>query len=216
MLVVVGLGGWLGATGRMTPGDLLVPAVRGVVITVIAGAELFSNWPQASAAPARIAEVLAAEPDVTERRMPGTCRPARERSLRPCRIRYRPSAVVHRPRPRRRRRYWLRSSARAGGQDDDRFLACRFYDPTAGRASRRCRHRRLRLDELRSGVDRVEDTVVFTASICNSLRVGRPEATDAEIERGPRRLPSDACARVARRVRDRRRTAGYSLSGGQW
>src|SRR4029079_17901392 len=69
MLVVVGLGGWLGATGRMTPGDLLafLQYVALLITPVIAGAELLTNWPQASAASARIAEVLAAEPDVTER-----------------------------------------------------------------------------------------------------------------------------------------------------
>ena len=75
----------------------------------------------------------------------------------------------------------------------------------------------LRLDELRGAVSIVfEDTVVFTASIRDNLRVGRPEATDAEIERGrePRR---GRCVRA--RAADGYDTVvgpqGYSLSGGQ-
>ena len=76
-VVVVGLGGYLGATGQISPGALLafLQYLAILVAPVTVGAEFLSQWPKASAAAARIAEVLAAEPDVAE--------PAHARPLRP-------------------------------------------------------------------------------------------------------------------------------------
>jgi len=63
--------------------------------------------------------------------------------------------------------------ASGAGKTTLAFLACRFYDPTAGRVFLDgAAVDELRLDELRGAVSIVfEDTVVFTASIRNNLRV---------------------------------------------
>jgi ATP-binding cassette, subfamily B, bacterial len=223
MLVVVGLGGWLGATGRMTPGDLLafLQYVALLITPVIAGAELLSNWPQASAASARIAEVLAAEPDVTERAH------ARHLPSGPGTIRFEGVGFGYLPtRPLFTDLDLVVDGgssvalvgASGAGKTTLAFLACRFYDPTAGRVFLDgAAVDELRLDELRGAVSIVfEDTVVFTASIRNNLRVGQPEATDAEIERAAILAEADAFVRA---LPDGYETVvgpqGYSLSGGQ-
>ena len=224
MLVVVGLGGWLGATGRMTPGDLLAffQYVALLITPVIAGAELLSNWPQASAASARIAEVLAAEPDVTERPHARHLPPGPGND--PLRATSRFATAPSRP---------LFDDldlvvdggssvalvgASGAGKTTLAFLACRFYDPTAGRVFLDGTPvDELRLDELRGAVSIVfEDTVVFTASIRENLRVGRPEASDAEIERAAMLAEADAFVRALPHGYDTVvGPQGYSLSGGQ-
>ena len=101
--------------------------------------------------------------------------------------------------------------ASGAGKTTLAFLACRFYDPTAGRvfldgvAGRRTPPRR-----ARGAVSIVfEDTVVFTASIRDNLRVGRPDATDRDIERGREpRGGRHVHHALPERVRHRRRTAG--------
>ena len=192
-----------------------------LITPVIAGAELLSNWPQASAASARIAEVLAAEPDVTERAH------ARHLPAGPGTIRFDRVGFGYRPsRPLFTDLDLVVDGgtsvalvgASGAGKTTLAFLACRFYDPTAGRVFLDgAAVDELRLDELRGAVSIVfEDTVVFTASIRNNLRVGRPEATDAEIERAATLAEADAFVRA---LPDGYETVvgpqGYSLSGGQ-
>ena len=223
MLVVVGLGGWLGATGRMTPGDLLafLQYVALLITPVIAGAELLTNWPQASASSARIAEVLAAEPDVTERPH------ARHLPAGPGTIRFDGVSFEYVPgRPLFADLDLVVDGgssvalvgASGAGKTTLAFLACRFYDPTAGRVLLDGTPvADVRLDELRGAVSIVfEDTVVFTASIRANLRVGRPEATDAEIERAASLAEADTFVRALPNGYDTVvGPQGFSLSGGQ-
>ncbi|HEY0292816.1 MAG TPA: ABC transporter transmembrane domain-containing protein [Hansschlegelia sp.] len=63
-------------------------------------------------------------------------------------------------------------------------LALRFYDPTAGRVTMDGVDIRLTtLEEARSRVALVpQDPVVFAASVRDNIRLGREEASDAEVE----------------------------------
>ena len=108
--------------------------------------------------------------------------------------------------------------ASGAGKTTLAFLACRFYDPTAGRVLLDGTPvADVRLDELRGAVSIVfEDTVVFTASIRANLRVGRPEATDAEIERAASLAEADTFVRALPNGYDTVvGPQGFSLSGGQ-
>jgi ATP-binding cassette, subfamily B, bacterial len=223
MLVVVGLGGWLGATGRMTPGALI--AFLGYVVLliapVVAGAELLSNWPQASAASARIAEVLAAEPDVAERPHARHL-PHGEGALRFENVTFGYRAdrpVIH--------DLTLDIAggssvalvgASGAGKTTLAFLACRFYEPDTGRVlldGQSIADSRLR--ELRNEISIVfEDTVVFTASIRENLRVGHPTATDADIRRAAQLAEAEVFIDALPNGYDTVvGPQGYSLSGGQ-
>jgi ATP-binding cassette subfamily B protein len=224
MLVVVGLGGWMGATGRMSPGDLLafLQYVALLITPVVAGAELLTNWPQASASSARIAEVLAAEPDVAEQPR------ARPLPAGPGRIRFEGVEFAYGAgRPPVLHDLTLDIAggssvalvgASGSGKTTLAYLACRFYDPSAGRVTLDgVPVDELHVRELRGAVSIVfEDTVVFTASIRENLRVGRPEATDDELEDAARLAEADHFIRA---LPDGYETVvgpqGYSLSGGQ-
>ena len=223
MIVVVGLGGWLGATGRMTPGDFLafIQYVALLITPVLAGAELLSNWPQASAASARISEVLSAQADVAEhahaRHLPAGAGALRFEGVTFGYDADRP--VLH--------DFDLEIAggtsvalvgASGAGKTTAVVLACRFYDPQQGRVFLDdVPVDDLRLRELRNAVSIVfEDTVVFTASIRENLRVGHPEATGQDIERAAELAEADTFIRA---LPDGYDTVvgpqGYSLSGGQ-
>ena len=108
--------------------------------------------------------------------------------------------------------------ASGAGKTTLAFLACRFYDPTSGRVFLDgVPVDELRIAELRGAVSIVfEDTVVFTDSIRENLRVGRPEATDEEIERTGRLAEADRFVRALPHGYDTVvGPQGYSLSGGQ-
>ncbi len=238
LLVVIGLGGWLGARGELSAGAMtaffLYLAL--LVSPVAAGAELLAQWPQGMAAAERIAEVLAAESDVTD--------PAHPRRLPrgPGRIDFDAVTFGYGSAPsehddaveaaRRGRRKVLDDltlsipggqsvalvGASGSGKSTLTYLLCRFYDVWSGRV---CLDgapvHELALGDLRRGVSVVfEDTVVFTASIRANLAIGKPEATDAELQRAAElaeahgfisELPEGYDTIVG--------PQGYSLSGGQ-
>jgi ATP-binding cassette, subfamily B, bacterial len=223
MLVILGLGGWLGATGRMTPGELwtFIQYLALLVAPVAAGAELLSQWPQGVAAAERIAEVLASEPDVVEPRH------AKKLAIGPGRIEY--DGVTFGYRVGRPVIHNLRLNIEAGesvafvgrsgsGKSTLVYLLARFYDPWQGRVVLDGRDvHDLRLRDLRHAVSFVfEDTVVFTASIRENLQIGDLDAPIDAIERAARL--SEAHEFIMR-LPDRYETIvgpqGYSLSGGQ-
>ena len=220
-IVVVGLGGWLGATGRITPGHLLafLQYLAILVAPVAVGAEFLSKWPQASAAATRIAEVLAAEPDVSEA--------PHARGLRPGGGAVRYEHVTFGYRADRPVLTDLDIEIAAGssvalvgasgaGKTTAAFLTCRFYDPDRGRVLLDGQPvNELRLSELRRAVSIVfEDTVVFTASIRENLRIGEPDASDRALQQrgragGGRRIHP----RAPPRLRHGGRTAGLFALG---
>lgn len=73
-------------------------------------------------------------------------------------------------------------------------LICRFYDPTAGRVTLDGTDLRdLKLDELRSQVSIVlQDTFIFSGTIMENIRFGRPEASDDEVKIASRAVGADS------------------------
>lgn len=67
-------------------------------------------------------------------------------------------------------------------------LLCRFYDPTAGRILvDGVDIRDITLESLRSQIGIVlQDTFIFSGTIRENIRYGRPDATDAEVEAAAR------------------------------
>ncbi|HEY3833838.1 MAG TPA: ABC transporter ATP-binding protein [Acidimicrobiia bacterium] len=223
MLTVIGVGGYLGATGRLTAGGMLafLLYLALLVSPVNAGAELLAEWPQGMAAAARIADVLATDSDVTE-----PAHPAKLASgggaiaFEHVTFSYREHVPVI---------VDLDISIRAGesvalvggsgsGKSTLAYLLCRFYDPDFGRVTLDgTAIDSVSLHTLRRAVSLVfEDTVVFTASIRANLAIGAPEAHDRDIVRAAELAEADA---FIRELPDGYDTIvgpqGYSLSGGQ-
>ena len=108
--------------------------------------------------------------------------------------------------------------ASGAGKTTAAFLTCRFYDPTSGRVLLDGQPvDELRLEDLRRAISIVfEDTVVFTASIRENLRIGQPDASDRAIERAAGLAEADEFIRELPRGYDTVvGPQGYSLSGGQ-
>ena len=223
VLVILGLGGWLGATGRMSPGELwtFIQYLALLVAPVAAGAELLSQWPQGVAAAERIAEVLASQPDVVE--------PKHAKKLAAGGGRIEFDKLDFGYRVGRPVLHGLSLTIEAGesvafvgrsgsGKSTLVYLLARFYDPWHGQV--RLDGRRvdeLRLRDLRHAVSFVfEDTVVFTASIRENLQIGDLGAKPEELERAA--LLSEA-HQFIETLPDGYDTIvgpqGYSLSGGQ-
>ena len=97
-------------------------------------------------------------------------------------------------------------------------LLLRFYDPSSGRvAFDGVSIADADLSELRSRIALVpQDTAIFAATIAENIRFGRPDASDAEIERAAEMA---AAAEFIRRLPHGYRTMigerGITLSGGQ-
>ncbi len=108
--------------------------------------------------------------------------------------------------------------ASGSGKSTVTYLLCRFYDVWGGEIRLDgARVDDLSLTGLRHAVSVVfEDTVVFTASIRANLAIGRPDATDAELQRAAELAEAH---RFILDLPDGYDTVvgpqGYSLSGGQ-
>jgi ATP-binding cassette subfamily B multidrug efflux pump len=72
-------------------------------------------------------------------------------------------------------------------------LLCRFYDPTQGRILVDGHDLRdLALDSLRKQVSIVlQDTFIFSGSIMDNIRFGRPDATDEEVKQAARAVGAE-------------------------
>ncbi len=223
MLVVIGLGGWLGATLRLTAGGLLafLQYLALLVAPIAAGAELLAMWPQGMAAAERIAEVLDTESDVQEQPHPVRLREGGG-AIEFCGVEFGyhdDVPVIHN----------LTLSIAAGesvafvgasgsGKSTLAYLLCRFYDPDQGAVFLDgVDVRTVGLQALRRTVSVVfEDTVVFTASIRANLAIGHAGAHDDELQRAAELSEADAFIQaLPNGYNTIVGPQGYSLSGGQ-
>lgn len=189
-VLVVGIGGWLAASGRLSPGDLLVflQYVGLLVAPVMVTAQLLSMWPMAAAALDRIAELLDNEPLVVDRPGAGELDPAPQ-TLRfedvwfgftpdspvLCGVDLEVEAGTS-----------LAVVGAAGsGKTTLTSLVGRFHDVERGRVTiGDVDIRDVTLASLRAAVAYVfEDTVVFSASIVENVVLGNPKASPERIER---------------------------------
>ncbi|HEY1740539.1 MAG TPA: ABC transporter ATP-binding protein [Acidimicrobiia bacterium] len=223
MLTVIGVGGYLGATGRLSAGAMFafLQYLALLVAPVAASAELLAEWPQGMAAAERIADVLGTDSDVAE--------PARPAKLAPgggaiafehVTFGYHEHLPVI---------VDLDIAIRAGesvalvggsgsGKSTLAYLLARFYDPDAGRVTLDGTPiDSVSLHTLRNAVSLVfEDTVVFTASIRANLAIGAPEAYDRDIVHAAQLAEADAFIReLPHGYGTIVGPQGYSLSGGQ-
>jgi ATP-binding cassette subfamily B protein len=223
MLLVLGPGVWLGAHGRMTAGDIFafVQYVGMLMAPVLVGAQLISSWPQASGSAARVAEVLAAEPDVSDPPDPRPLPPGNGTvTFEGVWFGYHPSRCVLNG---------LDLTIEAGtsvalvgasgaGKTTAAYLIPRFYDVWGGRVLLDGEPvNELSLNELRRAVSIVfEDTVIFSDTIRRNICMANPAASDEEVRAAARRAHADAFIEA---LPDGYETVvgeqGASLSGGQ-
>ncbi len=224
VLAVMGFAIYELASGRITLGGLLVfVAYLSQLYGPVAGfGGLWNEMSSAKAGAERIIEILDQEPAVVEpldpaplARAQGTLAlqgvaftyPDTERpALSDIDLRIAPGekiAVV---------------GASGAGKTTLTKLLLRFYDPDEGRITLDGRDiRGLSLSDLRRNVAAVlQETLVFDGTIADNIRWGRPDATDADIERAARaadvhRFVQDLPDGYATRVGQR----GRLLSGGQ-
>ncbi len=221
---------WIGATdvlaGRITPGELSQFVLYSVFAAGALG-ELSQVWgeiAQASGAAERLGEILAVEPTIAA--------PARPAALpRPVtgRVAFEDVAFAY---PGAADRSVLGGFSAAvapgekvaivgpsgAGKSTLFHLLLRLYDPTAGRLTLDgVDIRTLDPQELRRHIAVVpQDTVILAGTILDNIRIGRPEATDAEVERAAEMAFVDEFVRgLPEGYRTRVGERGVTLSGGQ-
>jgi ATP-binding cassette subfamily B protein len=221
---------WVGAqdviAGEMTPGRLSQFVLYAVFAASGLGqlSEVWGELSQASGASERLFEIMGVEPVIKTPAQPVALpQPARGE------IAFEDVRFTYPTRPQTPALDGVSFHVRRGekvaivgpsgaGKSTVFHLILRFYDPTSGT---------IRFDgvalptvdphALRRQIALVpQDTVIFAASIADNIRFGRPEASDAEVERAAelalasefiRRLPEGFAAPVGER--------GVTLSGGQ-
>jgi ATP-binding cassette subfamily B protein len=222
-LTVVGLGGWLGARGQMSAGDVFafLQYLGMLMAPVMVGAQIASAWPNAMASAGRIAEVLDADPDVAD--------PLHPRPLPTGLGSITFENVTFGYRDDKPLLQGLDLTIEGGtsvalvgvsgaGKTTLTHLIPRFYDPWAGRVLLDgIPVTELALGDLRRSISIVfQDTVVFSSSIRDNIALARPTATDAEIGEAARRAHAEAFIEA---MPDGYDTVvgeqGASLSGGQ-
>jgi ATP-binding cassette subfamily B protein len=221
---------WVGAqdvvAGSMTPGRLSQFVLFAVFAASGLGqlSEVWGELSQAAGSAERLAELLAVEPEIRapSHPMPLPAKPRAEVTFEAVRFAYpsRPDTdvldgVSFRVNPGEKVAIVGPSGA---GKSTIFHLILRFYDPKSGTV----RFDGVRLPdadpaELRRPIALVpQDTAIFAMSVRDNIRFGRPDASDAEIERAAedaaaatfiRALPQGYDTPVGER--------GITLSGGQ-
>lgn len=108
--------------------------------------------------------------------------------------------------------------ASGSGKSTVAALLCRFYDPTSGRLSiDGVDARTLEPRSLRRHLAVVaQEPILFATSIAENIRYGRPDATDAEVERAARQANAwDFITRAEAGLNTQVGERGVRLSGGQ-
>lgn len=222
-VIVVGLGGWMATTGRLSPGDLFAFLQFLSILTapISVAASSLGQWYQASAGGERIAEVLAIHPSPVESRHAKPL-PAGQGHLVIERVTfgYHPDQAVLRD---------LSLNVPAGtalalvgpsgsGKTTLANLVPRFDDPWTGAVRiDGVPVSELRLPDLRAAVAMVfEDTVLFSGTIRSNIALGVSDAGDHEIEEAARLAHADPFIRDLPEGYDTPvGERGIGLSGGQ-
>ncbi|MGE3150465.1 MAG: ATP-binding cassette domain-containing protein, partial [Pseudorhodoplanes sp.] len=221
---------WVGAqdvlTGGITPGRLGQFVLYAVFAAGALG-ELSQVWgeiAQASGAAERLFEIMNVKPEIASPARPAVLpEPARGEVI------FRDVSFSYAARPGAAALDRVSFSVKAGervaivgpsgaGKSTVFNLILRFYDPAAGEVSfDGVALRDLAPDALRSHIAFVpQDIAIFATSVRENIRFGRPEASDAEIEKAAvaaaaddfiRRLPEGYDTTVGER--------GVRVSGGQ-
>ncbi len=221
---------WLGAQavigGDMTPGRLSQFVLYAVFAASGLGqlSEVWGELSQASGAAERLFEIMNVRPIIEAPAKPVALpEPARgEIAFESVRFAYptRPQAFVLDGvsfRVRRGEKVAIVGPSGAG-KSTIFHLILRFYDPTAGTISfDGVPLRDADPAELRRHIAQVpQDTAIFAASIADNIRFGRPEASDAEVERAAElALASEFIGRLPQRFETLIGERGVTLSGGQ-
>ena len=221
---------WVGAQdvieGAITPGRLSQFVLYAVFAAAGLGqlSEVWGELSQAAGAAERLFEILAIRPVIEPPAHPVALpEPARgEVAFEAVRFSYpsRPEALVLNGvslAVRRGEKLAIVGPSGAG-KSTIFHLMLRFYEPTSGT---------IRFDgvplrdvephALRRRIALVpQDTVVFAASVADNIRFGRPEASDAEVERAAElALASEFIQRLPQKFETPLGERGVTLSGGQ-
>jgi ATP-binding cassette subfamily B protein len=219
---------WVGGqdviAGRMTGGELSAFVLYAVILAT-SGASLSEVWGEvqrAAGAAERLLEVLAERPAVTAPAAPLLLPPARGR------IAFEEVVFRYPTRPDRAALDGFSLAVEPGetvalvgpsgaGKTTVLQLLLRFYDPQSGR---------IRLDgvdiarldpaALRGRLGLVpQDPVIFSTTARENIRLGRPDASDAEIEAAMRAAAAEFLEALPEGLETHLGTRGVTLSGGQ-
>lgn len=222
-IVILALGGLYVIDGRLSEGDFWAFMEYMVILNFplrITG-WFFAELPRSAAAGARVLDLLATAPEITDPAKPVSL-PEGRGELRFSNVSFSypegPPVLVNIDARIPPGTSVAIVGATGSGKSTLSYLIPRFYDVTGGSV---CIDgidvRKLAVEELRSEVALVfEDTFLFSASIADNIAFGAPDATPEQIRLSARLAQADGFIRelsdgYATMVGER----GYSLSGGQ-
>ncbi|MBC9246543.1 ATP-binding cassette domain-containing protein [Paracoccus sp. 11-3] len=221
---------WMGArdvrTGAMTAGQLVQFVIYAILVATSSGAlsEIWGELQRAAGATERLGELLAAEDNLTDPANPVLLpRPVQGRIVLE-------GVSFHYPtRPDTSALEGISLTIHPGetvalvgpsgaGKTTVIQLVQRFWDPATGRVTLDgIDLRDMRRDDFRQAMALVpQDPVIFAASAADNIRLGRPDATDADVQAAARAAHADAFIQAlpmgyATPLGER----GVMLSGGQ-
>jgi ATP-binding cassette, subfamily B, bacterial len=195
--VVLGVGGRMVLAGDLEIGVLaaFLLYLRNLFDPVQQLSELYDTFQSATAGAERVGAVLAERPSVREADDPVPLPdPRGEVRLEGVRFAYSDTEVLHEVDLHVAAGTTLALIGPTGaGKSTVAKLIARFYDPTAGRVTLDgVDLRRVRLADLRQAMGYVpQEGFLFSGSVADNIRFGRPEATRAEVEAAARAVGAD-------------------------